>query len=134
MKTAVFELAGATVKIQERRWDERYRNSKPRMYVWADQEFSVIEDLANRTRRPYGVWRKAVRANLAGHVGLDLTTMSWSQRAGCSCGCSPGFVLDKQWVTIDEYTFRNFDVYVTLKDAPSIDPTKSVRELLALGF
>lgn len=134
MKKAEFELPGATVTFAERRWDQPYRNSKPRMYVWADQEFSVIEDLANRTRRPYAVWRRAVRVNLAGRFDLDLTAMAWSQRAGCSCGCSPGFVLNHQRLVIGEETFRYFDVYVTLKDAPSIDTTKPARELITLGF
>lgn len=134
MKSATIELPGATVRIRERGWDETRRNNKPRMYVSSDQEFSVLEDMANRHRRPFSVWRNAVRANLAGAVDLNLEKMPWSQQAGCGCGCSPGFVLEKQWLTIGEETFRNFDVYVTLKEVSSVDTTKPARELVALGF
>ena len=128
-------VPGAKIKIRPRTWgDGRGYRSKPRMYVWADQEFSVLEDLANRHRRPAGVWRRAVRDRLNGQIDLNLEKMPWSQQAGCSCGCSPGFVLEHQTLEVGDRTFRYFDVYVTLEDVSTVDESKPARELLALGF
>ena len=134
MKSAEINVPGAKVTIRERRWDESYRNNKPRMYVWANQEFSVLEDMANRRRRPSGVWRRAVRDRLEGQINLNLEKMPWSQQAGCGCGCSPGFVLEHQLIQVGEETFRYFDVYVTLEDVSAVDESKPARELIALGF
>ena len=134
MQSVEINVPGAKVTIRERRWDESRRNNKPRMYVWANQEFSVLEDLANRRRRPAGVWRRAVRDRLEGHIDLNLEKMPWSQQAGCGCGCSPGFVLEHQRLQIGEQSFRYYDVYVTLEDVSVVDESKSARELIALGF
>ena len=135
-KQVEFELDGASVKILERsRAGETWRsyNAKPRMYVWADKEFSVLEDMANRFRRPFTTWRKVVKDRLA-DTQFNLERMPWSQTAGCGCGCSPGFVLEHQTIEIDGVPFHRYDVYVTLKDVSSIDETKPARELVSLGF
>lgn len=136
MKTTEINVPGAKITIRPRRWsdDARGYRAKPRMYVWANQEFSVLEDLANRRRRPAGVWRKAVRDRLEGHIDLNLEKMPWSQQAGCGCGCSPGFILERQWLKVGDETFQFFDVYVTLEDVSVVDESKPARELLALGF
>lgn len=34
-----------------------------------------------------------VIARLGKTLTLDPKTIKWSQKAGCSCGCSPGFIL-----------------------------------------
>ena len=118
------------ITVIERVWDRyggwRSYDAKPRMYVDATGEFNVFEDLANRRRRPFTIWRKAIRRNLAG-FGIDLSEMPWSQTAGCSCGCSPALVLSKQTIGIGGETFRHFDVWVTLEGAPSVDESKEAR-------
>lgn len=78
----------------EKRWKSRGdRNHKVRLYVWPDNE-SFAENFVYRASRPWRVYRKMLPAILK-HFGLPETTKaSWSQRAGCSCPCSPGFVLD----------------------------------------
>jgi hypothetical protein len=114
-KQAEIELEGATVRIIERSpagetW--RSYNAKPRMYVGVDKEFSVLEDMANRFRRPFTAWRKVVKDRLV-DTQFNLERMPWSQTAGCGCGCSPGFVLEHQSIEIDGESFRRFDVWVT---------------------
>lgn len=122
-------IPGGKIRLIERSYDGRRAfDAKPRMYVSATGKFNVVEDLANRRRRPFTVWRKEIRKNLAG-FGLDLSEMPWSQTAGCSCGCSPAFVLKRQIVEIGGETFRRFDVWVLLEGAPSVDESKPAREL-----
>lgn len=130
-KRLQFEVPGASVLVIERRHNyERGWNNAPRMYVDANEKFNVIEDLMNRHRRPYATWRKAIRTALA-KVDIDLSKMAWSQKAGCSCGCSAGFVLDKQNLEINGEFFRYFDIWVTLVGAPSVDETKVARDLVS---
>ena len=130
-KRLEFNVPGASVLVIERRHSyERGWNNAPRMYVDANETFNVIEDLMNRHRRPYATWRKAIRTALA-KVDIDLSKMAWSQKAGCSCPCSPGFVLDKQNLEINGEFFRYFDIWVTLVGAPSVDETKVARDLVS---
>ena len=130
-KRLEFNVPGASVLVIERRHSyERGWNNAPRMYVDANETFNVIEDLMNRHRRPYATWRKAIRTALA-KVDIDLSKMAWSQKAGCSCPCSPGFVLDKQNLEINGEFFRYFDIWVTLVGAPSVDETKGARDLVS---
>lgn len=59
---------------------------------------SIVENLQNRRNRPHKEYKKLLSevfsktqfADLwkAGHIKA-----SWSQKCGCSCGCSPGFRL-----------------------------------------
>jgi hypothetical protein len=100
------------------------------MYVDANETFNVIEDLMNRHRRPYATWRKAIRTALA-KVDIDLSKMAWSQKAGCSCPCSPGFVLNKQNLEVNGEVFYLYDIWVTLVGAPSVDETKVARDLVS---
>lgn len=130
-KRLQFEVPGASVLVIERyRNYERGWNKAPRMYVDASEKFNVIEDLMNRHRRPYATWRKAVRKALAG-VNIDLSKMAWSQTAGCSCPCSPGFVLNKQNLEVNGEAFYLYDIWVTLVGAPSVDETKIARDLVS---
>ena len=82
-------------------------------------DYSVMENLENRRHRPYNEFRllipevlkqatkkaKASKKNADCHWDED-TKARWSQKAGCSCGCSPGFVLD---------THEGRDIFVDLK-------------------
>lgn len=90
---------------------DRYsRNRYPRLYVFPENE-SVLENLlGGRHNRPVALYRKALPA-IFKELGLpEDTKASWSQYAGCSCPCSPGFILndprlrdderDEFWVTV----------------------------------
>jgi len=70
------------------------RNQKARVYFWPKGE-SVWENLENRRSRPHKEYRKLIPEVLE-RIGADpeAVKLSWSQKAGCSCGCSPGFIAD----------------------------------------
>ena len=53
---------------------------------------SVWENLQNRRSRPHAVLRPYVLAALK-EAGVEVTGLRWSQKAGCSCPCSPGWIL-----------------------------------------
>ena len=88
----------------------RQYNAKPRLYVWLDRE-TLGDNLVNRTTRPHKLYRKHL-AEMFNQLGLPAETKArWLQTAGCSCGCSPGFVLD---LPNDFEGNRRFDCNVTI--------------------
>jgi len=65
-----------------------------RIYVWPQGE-SIMDNLQNRRQRPYTAYKKEVIPAVLKEMGLPADTkVRWSQYAGCSCPCSPGFVVD----------------------------------------
>ena len=82
------QIAKVQVGEQERKY------SKTRIYVHPQGE-SLRDNLSNRDTRPHTVYRKEVLPKLFTQLGWNPDTkVKWSQYAGCSCPCSPGFVLD----------------------------------------
>lgn len=64
-----------------------------RAYVWpASLKENVIADMALRRQRPHQVWKPQVAAILK-EMGVEYQRLEWSQYAGCSCPCSPGFIV-----------------------------------------
>ena len=90
----------------------REHNSKPRVYVHPNGEM-VLENFAKRFDRPITVYRHAAKQALK-ELGIE-GKLRWSQKAGCSCGCSPGFVLDTE-------TAGHFDILVTIHDEDHEEP------------
>jgi len=73
------------------------RYIKARIYVWPTGE-GIMENLANRRARPHSVYRKEVLPKLFSQLGWDAgTKVKWSQYAGCSCPCSPGFIVENTY-------------------------------------
>lgn len=92
---------------------------KPRIYPSFNE--SVLDNLVNRTSRDSTtlgrILRKAMKQlELPGKVG-------WSQKAGCSCPCSPGWVWDAAPARdIDgEPSTRFYDVWVSFG---GLDPNR----------
>lgn len=54
---------------------------------------------------PYREFRK-VMPQVFEQLGLESVKFNWSQYAGCSCPCSPGFILK---------TTGHYDIFVTVK-------------------
>lgn len=94
-----------------------------RCYVATSDSFNVLEDLENRQRRPHQVWKPLV-LDVLKRIGVEPDQVNWNQRAGCTCGCSPGFILRGRHLT-GKVTFS-----VTLKGVPTVDETKPARELV----
>lgn len=81
-------------------------NSHPRLHVSIKDE-TMIKNLENRHSRPYELYRPLLPEILK-RAHLDETMkVKWSQRAGCSCGCSPGFIL---------MCDGHFDLYVDISE------------------
>ncbi len=68
----------------------RNNNSKTRVFIWPDE--SIRENLENRRNRPHRDWKPFVE-NALNMFGINFERVGWSQKAGCQCGCSPGFVV-----------------------------------------
>jgi hypothetical protein len=122
---------GVRIHVRERS-KHRYNTwreveARNRVYVTANETFSVLEDLANRKRRPHHIWRPRVAEALS-RIGIQFGYLSWSQKAGCSmCPCSPGFIVQGD---DGNSPTHGFDFWVTLPDAPSVDERKPSREIL----
>lgn len=127
------EVDGLTVslKIRPRKHSRfmtwRDYESKPRMYVDVPNE-TILDDLVNRASRPYTAWRKILKQAFA-QLGFDETRINWSQRAGCSCPCSPGFILTDA-PRLDG-TF-SYDIWATIEGAPTVIADDPVREARAV--
>ena len=67
--------------------------SKVRMFIVHDNE-NVVTNFTKRNSRPQAVYRKEILPIVLPEYLLTGVKASWSQNAGCSCGCSPGFILD----------------------------------------
>ena len=88
-----------------RKWSEGFT----RIYIFLEGE-TVWQNLENRHERPYTIYKKELLPQILEQLkaqGIDLTgqKISWSQRAGCNCGCSPGFVVSNH---------RGKEIYVTI--------------------
>lgn len=67
------------------------KGHKPRIYISHSGE-SVIENLINRHSRPKDLYRECLDEVLV-QIGWVGYPVHWSQKAGCNCGCSPGFIV-----------------------------------------
>ena len=78
--------------------DYRDRAKNTRIYCFP-KDFNVVEDLVTR-RDPDGnsrynpsVLRPMIEDALKEN-NIPIGKLRWSRKAGCSCGCSPGFIMD----------------------------------------
>ena len=64
------------------------------VYVWTKDE-TVLENLEQRHKRPYTIYKKEIMPDVLRQMGLpSYSKVRWSQKAGCPCGCSPAFIVD----------------------------------------
>ena len=100
-------------KVNQRPNDER-RARKSVIYVHVtNQDFAKpVAELFSGWRRnnPFKDYREQVLPKAFPLLGLPADTkVRWSQKAGCSCGCSPGFV-----ITNPQYRPTNYWVDINL--------------------
>lgn len=86
--------------------DRESPNSRTRIYVSVKDE-SILENLINRRSRPKNLYREVLADFFTKHatdlhlrledVPAIVKASTWSQKAGCNCGCSPGFVINRGW-------------------------------------
>lgn len=84
-----------TLKIDVRDTvDRKARWKASRVYIFPQGE-TLLDNLQNRRSRPYNEYRKQVMPAVLKALGLPAgTKVKWSQYAGCSCPCSPGFIVE----------------------------------------
>lgn len=64
-----------------------------RVYIFPKGE-TIIENLFNRKTRPYTEFKKHVMPAVLEKLGLPADSkVKWSQYCGCTCPCSPGFIV-----------------------------------------
>lgn len=68
------------------------RQTRSRVYVFIENE-TILESLMNRRNRSVATMREAAEKAMDEN-GISGISLKWSQKAGCSCGCSPGFICD----------------------------------------
>jgi len=114
MKTTVtIDGITAEIEVRPRPFSRNYRNweKKARIYFGHKGE-SVIENFGNRAARPQALYRKFLPA-VTEALGLTVKPKYvWSNYAGCTCPCSPGFICNG---------IKKVDVWVTLSgNAPVV--------------
>ena len=102
------------IEVTERRFNQIGGTKFPVLYVWPEDE-SVLENFINRRNRPITLYRKEVLPVIKKLFDMsDDVKFSWSNKAGCSCPCSPGFV-------IKDSSMYNKNIHVTIKSADTSD-------------
>jgi len=118
-------FAGERVKMEVDTRDPEKPGQLARIYFFIG-EFNVMKDLKTRFNQPHQEFRYLLPWVLkaAGHEGTWdeinrlVAKFRWSQKAGCSCGCSPGFIAPRGW---------SKDIFVTLgeeKKTTAVTPPK----------
>ena len=83
------------VKVEKFRGNDKFQH--PRIYFWRDNYNPVGEILTGeRYNKPYNFFRKYIpeALKMAEYPGgANNLKVKWSQKAGCSCPCSPGFII-----------------------------------------
>lgn len=89
------------------------RNRKARVYAWPKDETILENFFEGRHNRPHRELQRQIRAVVDAALiveGLNPQKWAWSQTAGCSCPCSPGWILTGKPGWMD---CHNVEVYVT---------------------
>lgn len=95
------ELEIWKVAVMKRVSDERSR-------VFIDIQDSRVDLAIKRSGKKASQFIKPLLKDALGMVGVVATKVSWSQKAGCICGCSPAFILAGH---------RGFDIWVHVRYA-----------------
>lgn len=87
---------------------------RPRIYFFHVGE-TIIDNLRNRRNRPQDEYRKLLPEVLerAGIPQECVAKIRWSQKAGCTCGCSPGFIV----IDNENMRLRGRDVFVDVAES-----------------
>lgn len=84
----------ATIQVWRKGGTYREQRGKSHLSVYMKGE-SIWDNLMNRRNRPTKIW-KMVGETACASLGMEeelFAKMYWNQKAGCSCGCSPAFIM-----------------------------------------
>lgn len=82
----------------------RVRTTKVRIYIDLAGE-NILENLQKRRSRPVALYRELL-GQVREAYNLGQGKIGWSQKAGCSCGCSPGFIVSDHF---------GYDIFVSVE-------------------
>lgn len=75
----------------------RVQRSTSRISVWGNtkEDYEALEAIEQLRKKSFiNVYKADVMPAVLAAMGLPADTkVSWSRTAGCSCGCSPGFII-----------------------------------------
>ena len=81
--------------------------AKARIYFWLEGQ-SILENFFARGSEPHALVKPFIVPMALEAMGLPADTKAtWSRKAGCSCGCSPAFIVDAP-------NEKGYDVFVTV--------------------
>ncbi len=89
-----------SVTTQEK---DTWKSSKTRLYISSDIWETEIGKAATSDAEVAEINKVVIRRyrkvlpEILKQAGIPEAKASWSWKAGCSCGCSPGFILDKNY-------------------------------------
>ena len=120
-------VTSVTRRERNREDDPRGWTKAPRVYVSRKCD-NVLEDIIHRRSHQTSELRPLVLEALK-KEGVDVSNLkvTWSQKAGCSCGCSPGFILlgvepaQGRWDMWVEYDVQVSQAFVQLQGVRSAD-------------
>ena len=90
-----------TIKMRRGHQYQAYQTpTKTKIYIFLEGE-NLIQNLQNRHSRPYTLYKKLLpqimeQVKAQGIEVPENLKFVWSQKAGCKCGCSPGFLVN--WI------------------------------------
>ena len=105
------------IKTQNMRHSRFYNNRRQlgRLYIHHTGETKLLDMIINRKFRPADLYKKEIIPAIKKVLKDTLdngVTFQWSQKAGCSCPCSPGFI-------VKSYKYPIKDIWVTVSDFPN---------------
>lgn len=97
---------------REHRNRPSYRREKAVLFVFPQSE-NGVENFIYRATRPVKLYRSLL-PEIYKKLGIPADTKArWSDKAGCSCPCSPGFILNHE-------NYYNYEAVVTADDPDAV--------------
>ena len=122
--------AKESLNLKERRaaWRAEERKKTDVIYVWLDGE-NMFENLMNRHHRPAKFYKQYVLPEGLKQLGYTeeeaaaiIKKAFWSQKAGCRCGCSPGFLTKGMKQGEAHITFKGvMELHEVCPEGPIVD-------------
>lgn len=81
-----------------------------RIYVFPKGE-TLFDNIVNRRNRPTDMYRQIVMENIP---DISNKNIRWSQKAGCDCGCSPGFITKRKIADKDKPLYL-VDIFIDVE-------------------
>lgn len=91
-ESPVLTVVDVEARVEQSRYVKGRGRGKTRVYFFIKDE-NMLDNLFDRHFRPHKEYRKLLPEVLAKAGIVTNEPIRWSQKAGCSCPCSPGFIL-----------------------------------------